>query len=222
VPAAGTDPAARAYMSRESIERSGQMVKRALAVGVFAVLALSLWAPVASAGGGCHGGLFVDAKGVKVDLRDLCFTPTVIRVQPGQSVTWTNRDDTAHTVTGVAGQWGAYDELGLNDTVTYRFQNSGVFPYFCLIHPGMVGAVVVGDGTSKETTTQAVVPVVPTTAAPAPQTAAAPQHVPAVSTSEGVSSLWRILAIAAFVLIGLALAGLAAQRAVTRRGTVKA
>jgi plastocyanin len=211
-------------MSRESMERSGEMAKRALAVGVFAVAALCLWAPMASAGGGCHSGQFVDARGVKVDLRDLCFTPTVIRVQPGQSVTWTNRDDTAHTVTGVAGRWGTYDELGLNDAVTYRFQSSGVFPYFCLIHPGMVGAVVVGDGTSKETTTQAVVPVVPTTAAPAPapQTAAAPQPVPAVSTTEGVSNLWRILAIVAFVLIGLALAGLAAQRAVTRRGTVKA
>jgi plastocyanin len=198
------------------------MVKRALAVGVFAVMALSLWAPMASAGGGCHSGLFVDAKGVKVDLRELCFTPTVIRVQPGQSVTWTNRDDTAHTVTGVAGMWGTYDPLSLNDKVTYRFQNSGVFPYFCLIHPGMVGAVVVGDGTSKDTTTQTVVPVAPVTAPPAAPQTVAPQPAPAVSTSQGVSSLWRILAIAAFVLIGLALAGLAAQRAVTRRGTVKA
>jgi plastocyanin len=208
-------------MTGESIERSGQMVKRAMAVGVFAVMALSLWAPGASAGGGCHSGQFSDAKGVKVELRDLCFTPTVIRVQPGQSVTWTNRDDTAHTVTGVAGRWGTYDQLSLNDTVTYRFQSSGVFPYFCLIHPGMVGAVVVGDGTSKDTTTQAAVPVVPTTAAPVPPTAAS-QPVPAVSTTEGVSGLWRTLAIAAFVLIGLGLAGLAAQRTVFRRGTVKA
>jgi plastocyanin len=199
------------------------MVKRALAVGVFAILALSLWAPGANAGGGCHSEQFTDAKGVKVDLSDACFTPTVIRVQPGQSVTWTNRDDMAHTVTGVAGGWGTYDEMSLNDTKTYRFQTSGVFPYFCVIHPGMVGAVVVGDGTSKETTTQAVVPVVPATVAPtaAPQTAA-PQPLPAVSTSEGVSNLWRILAIAAFALIVVALAGLAAQRAVTRRGTVKA
>jgi plastocyanin len=199
------------------------MVKRALTVGVFALMALSLWAPVAGAGGGCHGGEFSDARGVKVDLRDLCFTPTVIRVQPGQSVTWTNRDDTAHTVTGVAGRWGGYDELGLNDAVTYRFQSSGVFPYFCVIHPGMVGAVVVGDGTSKETTTQSVVPVVPTTAPPVtlPPTAA-PQPVPATTASQGVSNLWRVLAIVAFVLIGLALAGLAAQRAVARRGTVKA
>jgi plastocyanin len=200
------------------------MVKRALAVGVFAVLALSMWAPGANAGGGCHSEQFTDAQGVKVDLRDLCFTPTVIRIKTGQSVTWTNRDQTAHTVTGAAMRWGGYDELNGGDAVTYRFQSSGVFPYFCAIHPSMVGAVVVGNGTSTETTTQAVVPVLPTGAAPtaaAPQTAA-PQTAPAVSTSQGVSNLWRILAITAFALFVVALAGLAAQRLVTRRGTVKA
>jgi plastocyanin len=199
------------------------MVKRALAVGLFAVMALSLSASGAIAGGGCHSEQFTDAQGVKVDLRDLCFTPTVIRVKTGQSVTWTNRDQTAHTVTGAALRWGNYDELNGGDAVTYRFQSSGVFPYFCAIHPSMVGAVVVGNGTSSETTTQAVVPILPTGAAPtvAPQTAA-PQTARAVSTSHGVSNLWRILAITAFVLLVVALAGLAAQRFVTRRGTVKA
>jgi plastocyanin len=188
---------------------------------MFAVMALSLFAPSAMAGGGCHGGLFSDAKGVRVDLRDLCFTPTVIRIQPGQSVTWTNRDDTAHTVTGVALRWGAYDELSLNDTVTYRFQTSGVFPYFCVIHPGMVGAVVVGDGTSKDTTTQSVVPVVASTPPPAAPTAV-PQPVASTPVSQGVSNLWRVLAIAVIALFTISLAGLIARRAVARRGTVKA
>jgi len=31
--------------------------------------------------------------------------------------------------------------------VSYRFVRSGVYPYVCTYHPGMVGAVVVGDGT---------------------------------------------------------------------------
>jgi hypothetical protein len=44
---------------------------------------------------------------------------------------------------------------------------------------------------------------------------------PVASTSEGVSNLWRILAIAAFGLFVVTLGGLAAQRSVTRRGTVK-
>jgi plastocyanin len=198
------------------------MSKRALAVGVFAVLALSLWVPGASAGGGCHSEQFSDAKGVRVDLLDACFTPTVIRIQPGQSVTWTNKDDFAHTVTGAAFRWGTTNDLSLDQAVTFRFQTSGVFPYACLLHPGMVGSVVVGDGTSKETTLQAVVPVIPTPAAPA--TAPAPaQPAPVNAVSTGVSSLWRVLAILALAaLVVVVVGGLAAQRAITRRSTVRA
>jgi plastocyanin len=199
------------------------MVRRALAVGVLALAALSFWAPGAIAGGGCHGGQFTDAKGVRVDLRDACFTPTVIRVQPGQSVTWTNDDSMDHTVTGAGYRWGGMDTLRQGRSVTYAFKASGVFPYFCIIHPGMVGAVVVGNGLSKDTITEAVVPVVPTTAAPAPPTAApAPATASAVATTEGVSSLWRTLAITALVVLVLAAAGLAAQRMITRRAAVRA
>ncbi len=200
------------------------MVKRMLAVGVLALAALALWAPGAVAGGGgCHGGAFTDAKGVRVDLVEACFSPTVIRVQPGQSVTWTNKDPMEHTVTGAVYGWGSADVLAPGKSAQFTFKASGVYPYFCMLHPAMVGAVVVGDGTSKDTTTQAVVPVVPTTAAPAPPTAApAPATAPAAATSEGVSSLWRTLAITALVLLVLAAAGLAAQRMITRRATVRA
>jgi plastocyanin len=200
------------------------MGKRALALGVLVLLGLSLWVPIAAAGGGggCHSGEFNDVRGAKVNLSNLCFTPTVIRIEPGQTVTWTNVDQMSHTVTGAANRWGSYDELGIKKTATYRFKSSGVFPYFCAYHPGMVGAVVVGDGTSSETTTQAVVPVLPSVAAPTVAPTAVPQPAPASSTSEGVSSLWRILAITAFALFVVAAAGLAAQRLVTRRATVKA
>jgi hypothetical protein len=30
--------------------------------------------------------------------------------------------------------------------VTHAFDANGVYPYFCLFHPSMVGAIVVGDG----------------------------------------------------------------------------
>jgi plastocyanin len=199
------------------------MIKRVLAVGMLAVMALSLGASGAIAGGGCHSEQFVDAVGVRVDLRELCFTPTVIRIQPGISVTWTNRDPLDHTVTGAAYRWGSMNTLVPGRSISFRFQASGVYPYGCLLHPGMVGAVVVGDGTSSKTTTQAVVPVLPATGSsiPAPQTVA-PQPVPAVPASDGVSNVWRILAIAAIALLVVALGGWAAQRLMTRRGTVKA
>src|SRR5207245_11238625 len=82
-----------------------------------------------------------------VALIGFCMWRTVIRVGVGESVTWTNRDDVAmHTVTGAGGSWGTWDPFSQGQSVTYRFDTAGVFPYFCALHPGMVGAVVVGNG----------------------------------------------------------------------------
>jgi len=184
--------------------------KRAFAVVVLFLIALSLGAPAAVAGGGCHSSQFTDARGVRVDVQNLCFTPTVIRIQPGQRVTWTNQDNTAHTVTGAAFLWGSTDELGFHQKISFRFAASGVFPYFCLIHPGMVGAVVVGDGTSSDTTSQDIVPVVGT---PAPTPPAAQ---PAPASVHGVSRVWRLAAIAGFALFLAAAAALATQFAFIR------
>lgn len=189
------------------------MGRRAFAIGVFLLIALSVGAPAAMAGGGgCHGGEFKDSRGVKVDLASACFSPTVIRIQPGQTVTWTNRDPMDHTVTGAAGTWGTYDTLTAGGSVKYRFQTSGVYPYFCLFHPGMVGAVVVGDGTSSETTTEDIVPVVNT---PGPITTA-PQPLSAPAPSRGVSAIWRVAAIAGFALF-LGVAAILGARFVANR-----
>jgi hypothetical protein len=34
-------------------------------------------------------------------------------------------------------------------SVSYSFDEAGVYPYVCTWHPGMVGAVVVGDATEQ-------------------------------------------------------------------------
>jgi plastocyanin len=91
-------------------------------------------------------------RGNTVDLSDMCFTSTVLYVEPGTDVTWTNRDNTmGHNVVGVGGTWGDPDlTLYQGDTVSYRFDEDGVFPYACWIHPGMIGAIVVGDGVGTD------------------------------------------------------------------------
>jgi plastocyanin len=114
----------------------------ALAIGV---VSLAGGTP-AQAGGGCHSNVFTDEAKTKVELSKNCFSPTVVRVQPGDQVTWTNTDPTAHTVTGVADSWGTGQEITEGQSLSYKFDQSGVFPYFCYLHPSMVGAVVVGDG----------------------------------------------------------------------------
>jgi plastocyanin len=108
-------------------------------------LALASGGHGAHAGGGCHSDVLSDEANTQVELTKNCFAPIVARVQPGDTVTFTNGDPDAHTVTGVANSWGTYDELGQSDTVSYQFDEAGVFPYFCVLHPSMAGAVVVGD-----------------------------------------------------------------------------
>jgi len=77
---------------------------------------------------------------------EICFDPMVIRVDPGQRVTWTNRESIAHTVTGPAGLWGSVGQLADGESVSQVFDIPGIYPYACLLHPGMIGAVVVGNG----------------------------------------------------------------------------
>jgi plastocyanin len=112
---------------------------------VTAALALAFTSAPAEAGGGCHSNVFTDEAKTSVELSKNCFSPTVVRVQPGDQVTWTNTDPTAHTVTGVADSWGTGQEITEGQSLSYKFDKSGVFPYFCYLHPSMAGAVVVGD-----------------------------------------------------------------------------
>ena len=108
-------------------------------------------------GGGCHDGRN-EAAGKTVDMAGNCFQPTVLHVSRGETVTWTNHDPVQHTVTGVGGEWGDYAGMDRGATVTNRFDDAGVYPYFCLLHPGMVGAVAV-DGGAGANGVAAAVPV---------------------------------------------------------------
>jgi plastocyanin len=111
-------------------------------------LALVVVTPEASlAGGGCHRGYQegqTEGTGTTVEMRLNCFTPTVLRIAPGTEVTFVNRDPVYHRVDGVG--WGGDGEIQAGERVSRRFDAPGVYPFSCMIHMGMTGAVVVGDG----------------------------------------------------------------------------
>lgn len=117
---------------------------------VAAALATFTWIPpdeASAGGGGCHSGSFTEGMGTTVEIVDGCFTPTVLRVEPGTTVTFSNPHLVAHDVVGVTAVWGPGSELPPGTSVTRRFDRSGTYPYSCTLHPGMNGVVVVGDGT---------------------------------------------------------------------------
>ncbi|HEV3475363.1 MAG TPA: plastocyanin/azurin family copper-binding protein [Actinomycetota bacterium] len=111
---------------------------------LMATAAAVLWvSPASAGGGGCYGGL-TQGRGDTVEIVKACFTPSILEVEPGAEVEFVNRDPVPHNV--VAPEWGYYENLGRGDSFTATFREEGTYPFACTIHPGMTGAVVVGDG----------------------------------------------------------------------------
>jgi plastocyanin len=169
----------------------------------------------AQAGGGCHEvppGVN-DGAGTTVSIEKCKYIPTVVRIDPGDTIQWTNNDNVVHTVTGVADNWGDYKEYDRGASVSHTFAAEGTFPYFCELHPGMVGAVVVGDGDGSVDSADAAAGVL----AVSEDQPGAPVKAAAATDGQdgGGSDVGRYLVIgivsavicAAIVLAGLRLAG---------------
>jgi plastocyanin len=77
---------------------------------------------------------------VKID--NFNFTPPTLVVTPGTTVTWTNDDDSPHSVREKDGKFKSA-ALDTDDTFSQTFAAPGEYEYFCSIHPRMVGKIVV-------------------------------------------------------------------------------
>lgn len=162
------------------------MIRRlllAVSAAVSLLLATLVSVP-AFAGGACgHGQTVMEGTGNTVEMSALCFSPVVLRVQPGDTVTFVNRDGIEHLVTGAAMAWGDARRLKVGESLTNRFDTAGIYPYTCLLHYGMSGAIVVGDGIASGRTAVANLRAgkVAATAAPAKQPGPASTPWPAIA-----------------------------------------
>ena len=77
------------------------------------------------------------------------FIPKSLTVKAGATVTWTNRDDIPHTATSTEKKF-ASPVLDTDQAFSFKFQESGSYPYFCKIHPTMTGTVVVEQTSSAK------------------------------------------------------------------------
>jgi plastocyanin len=71
------------------------------------------------------------------------FSPMVIQVRAGTTVTWTNRDTDNHTVTFMPAMMMSGTNLVSGDSFSYTFASPGIYNYLCTYHQGMIGRVVV-------------------------------------------------------------------------------
>ncbi len=113
--------------------------------GVFAV-------PVAQAGDPCFHDLtrppVTEGSVTTVKIDTCVFLPTIARVPVGATVQFVNAGDMEHLVTGANLAWGITGDkrIGRGDSFSAPFLKAGVYPYSCMIHPGMTGAIIVGSG----------------------------------------------------------------------------
>lgn len=79
-----------------------------------------------------------------VTIKGFAFSPAALVVKAGATVTWTNQDTDAHTVTS-QGSGGPLTSAALStgQSYSYRFTTPGTYAYLCTIHPFMTATVTV-------------------------------------------------------------------------------
>jgi len=78
----------------------------------------------------------------EVQIDNFTFSPGAINVKAGTRVIWINHDDIPHTVDSTEGKFRS-GALDTDDKFEFRFVQPGEYPFYCRIHPKMVGKIIV-------------------------------------------------------------------------------
>ena len=83
-----------------------------------------------------------DAKSTEIRVDNFTFAPDTLTIPVNSTVTWINKDDIPHVIASSDGVFKSR-ALDTDQQYTYTFTKAGTYPYYCSIHPKMVGKVVV-------------------------------------------------------------------------------
>lgn len=82
-----------------------------------------------------------------VTINDFQFAPASLTVPKGAAVTWTNQEDSLHTVTAGTPETpsGLFDsgEIDTGVEFAFTFEAPGTYPFFCSRHDFMKGEITV-------------------------------------------------------------------------------
>ena len=128
-----------------------------LCMAALAISALSAGVTHSAWAENTNVGMFGTGSALWPDCVDAaqCYLPGEVVISPGDQVTWINKDGAAHTVTGgsaISGGPNRTTDSGAvhaGETFSHTFEETGEYPYFCMIHPWMSGKVTVIDGTDR-------------------------------------------------------------------------
>lgn len=84
---------------------------------------------------------------VTVELTNLQFAPQGVRIKPGTTVTWVNKDVAIHNVSQIESVFLSQDEMKRGDTFSFTFEQPGTYRYQCTFHHPNMNGVVIVEGT---------------------------------------------------------------------------
>lgn len=131
-----------------------------VAVGLAAVIAAVFTIPTVAFAADVNVDITPGSSNKSTD----AYAPNPVEVNVGDTVIWTNKDSQPHTVTSGSNSVpdGKFDSspsfnplIVQNGQFKHTFEEAGEFPYYCGLHPVMVGTVIVsggGDGGPQEST----------------------------------------------------------------------
>ena len=101
------------------------------AIGLFAVPGAFADATVENAAGSATPGC---------EETNECFIPHTVTIGVGETVTWENTDNAAHTATGgnpSDGPSGVFDSslMMAGGSFSHTFEEAGTYDYHCMVHP---------------------------------------------------------------------------------------
>jgi len=82
--------------------------------------------------------------GTEISIENFAYEPRALEATAGGTITVTNTDDTAHTVTADDGAFDTGD-IGAAGTATFTLGGPGRYRYHCDIHNYMTGTVTVSE-----------------------------------------------------------------------------
>lgn len=94
-------------------------------------------------------GLNVRAQ---AEIQNFEFRPTAVRIAPGTTVVWLNRDPVEHDVMVLATESASLSEnvksplVARGERIAITFNRPGTYGYNCSVHPFMHGTITVSAG----------------------------------------------------------------------------
>jgi plastocyanin len=96
----------------------------------------------------CLGGVMpaAGAETAEVAIEKMAFAPQVLKIKPGTTVTWVNREKrTNHSILFEQENMLESDRLFPGETYQRTFDKPGTYSYRCGPHPEMLGVIEVAE-----------------------------------------------------------------------------